>query len=258
MKVKDSIVLITGANRGLGLAMAELVARKGGVPVLSGRNTADLKKKSLQITAAGYHADYCMIDLKNSDSMGASVESVLSKYGRIDVLINNAAIVHPGWFVHQNMNDIREEFEVNILGVMALIKAVLPGMIRLCNGKIVNIASVIGQVPMPGEASYSASKAALLTFGNALREEVREHNVSILNVLPGLMNTDMSRRFDFDLVKQRPQHAAEEIVHAIEADIQQITCGMLNKIGLTIFPRLTRRVINTTSQRIIKTRIKSA
>lgn len=252
MKLKNKKVLITGANRGIGLELAKEIVRKEGIVILTGRNKNQLKEQAATLSNDKQSCIYQVIDVSDIDSIIGGVTAIIEKVGSIDILINNAGVAHPNLFINQPLKNIEEEFSINTMGAIRMMKAILPFMLEQKEGTIVNISSVLGKIPLPGEASYSASKAALLSFSTAIREELKSSNIKIISVLPGLTKTDMGNTFKLANVPlQKPTDVAYEIVRGIEKGKKEIICGIFNRIGAKFFPRLTFRNLNRISKKLM-------
>jgi short-subunit dehydrogenase len=134
----------------------------------------------------------------------------------VDILINNAGVCVYGSVLHVQMAALQSEVEVNYFGALLMARAFAPAMIAHGNGLIVNVASILAKVNLPALGNYCALKAALLSLSQALRGDLREMGVRVITVLPGTIDTDMSR--DFGGPKMSPEQAAAEIIEAIRAE----------------------------------------
>ncbi|MBI2991126.1 MAG: SDR family oxidoreductase [Deltaproteobacteria bacterium] len=189
--LSDKIAIVTGAGRGIGKAISLMLARSGAAVVLASRSTAQLEATRDEIQREGAQALVVPTDLTRSEEIETLVRRTLEQYGSIDYLINNA-----GWGKHSpvvkaRMEDWDRTFQVNLRAPMLLSKLVLPGMIEKRSGAIVNIASISGKAVEANTAAYSASKAGLLAFGEALYEEVREYGIKVAAILPGFVDTPL-------------------------------------------------------------------
>lgn len=182
------VAIITGGARGIGRATAAALLRDG-YTIAIGDLDADLAAsaaKELSDTSIGGHLD--VADPGSFSRFVAEVESVL---GPVDVLVNNAGIMPIGPFLEMGPDTIRRTVEVNLLGVLNGISAVLPGMAERGDGHIVNVSSIAGKCPPPGGAVYAATKAGVLALGESLRQEVGPQGVRISSVLPSFTNTEL-------------------------------------------------------------------
>lgn len=174
------VVLITGASRGLGAAMAER---------LSGQATVYRAARSVQ---ADHHGRCLQMDVTDSESVRSAVAQVVDEVGRIDVLINNAGIVSSGPADTMPLTDVSRVMDVNFLGAIRVTQAVLPVMRRQGRGLIVSISSMAAAIPLPYRASYAASKAALEAWAWGLRLEMKSQGIGICCIQPGDCNTELS------------------------------------------------------------------
>ena len=208
------IVVITGASSGVGEASARAFARKGATVVLAARSAAKLEE--LAGTLKGLAVP---TDVSRPADLAALVERTLAAYGRIDVLVNNAAANARGEFDSLDPEAISRVIDTNLKGPMLLTRFALPHL-RKTRGVVVNVASIAGHVPLPHEAPYSASKWGLRGFTFAVREELRDAGVSLCVVSPGPIATPfVLDDLDHvpDLVFSQPILTAEQVAEAIVA-----------------------------------------
>lgn len=143
--------------------------------------------------------------------------------GPIDILINNAGVAVFGGVFKGKMEEFRREIEVNYFGVIRMVRALAPGMQEKGGGLIVNIGSMLGKVNLPALGTYCATKAALLSLAQAIRADLSSGNVRVITVMPGTLDTDMSR--GFDVPKIDPEEAVGEILQAIENEPHECAIG---------------------------------
>lgn len=177
-KLQNKVVLITGASSGIGLATAKLFAREGAVAICLARRCVT----GLECVPA---------DVTDEAAVNAAVERVIKKYGRIDVLVNNAGMGISGAVEDTALADVKGIFDVNFFGALCAIKAVLPAM-RATGGSIINVSSVAAELSIPFQSFYSATKAALSSLSDALRSEVAPFGIAVTCVLPGDVKTDFT------------------------------------------------------------------
>ncbi len=182
-------IFITGGSRGIGEAVVRLAA--GRYNVAFTYNTSEDKAKSLQeeLRAQGVLALQC--DVRDEKSVSTALEAAKARFGKIDILINNAGISCDALLIDTDAKLWRDCFAVNVDGVFNMTKAVLPDMLSRKSGSIVNVASIWGEVGSAGEVAYSASKAAVIGFTKALAKEVALSGVRVNAVAPGAVDTDM-------------------------------------------------------------------
>ena len=191
--IKNKVVIITGAAGGIGSATARRFGRDGAVLVL-----ADIRKDCLDalektLKEEGIEAQGIVHDVTDPESWRAMVEKVLERRGRIDILVNNAGVVHPGAAETVPLAKIQQQVSVNFMGNIHGCRAVLPVMRKQGSGKIVNVASLGGIVPMPGEAVYSATKAAIRGYSLSLGAELKGTGIGVTVVCPDSVETDQLR-----------------------------------------------------------------
>lgn len=191
MDFKGKVVLVTGASRGLGKVIAQDFARQGAKVVLVARHTAPLEELEDEILAAGGEAFAVSADISDSSAVQALAMEVGVTYGRVDIIINNAAVA-----ILKPMTEVtREEWQqmtgTNLHGMFQVTQTFLPGMIERKSGVIVNISAALARNGYPNLAVYSATKAGIIAFSEALSKEVRRHGVQVYTVCPHGINTDL-------------------------------------------------------------------
>lgn len=182
------IVLITGVSSGIGMATAGYLASKGMTVIGTILDPVD----GIQPHPDGYAT--VSMDVCNGESVRLAVERVLTTVHRIDVLINNAGISFSSSLEETDINDARHVFEVNTLGPLRVIQAVLPSMRRNRKGLIINTTSIVGQIAIPFDGIYSASKFALEGLSEALSLELKPFGINVVILEPGDIDTGMSAR----------------------------------------------------------------
>lgn len=193
-KLSGKVVLITGSSRGLGLALAEEFGRKGAKLALCARDRDELERarKLLLVRGAGDDAEDIFIssrDLSEPQQAGQLIQEVTARFGRIDVLVNNAGVITVGPIENQTVQDFRNVMEANFFSGLQCTMAVLPQMLARGDGNIVNITSVGGKIAVPHMLPYTASKFAAVGFSEGLNAELRSKGVLVTTVCPGLMRT---------------------------------------------------------------------
>ena len=181
MTTNRPVALVTGASSGIGKAAAIALAGAGFEVTGTGRNTA-------RVTApAG--VTYLDLDVTSDESVAFVVKQVIDRFGRIDVLVNNAGVGANGAAEEFSVARTQDVFDINVYGVMRMTKAVLPQMRAQRRGRVINVSSLSGFVPSPFMAIYTSTKHAVEGYSGSLDHEVREHGVRILLVEPGPVNT---------------------------------------------------------------------
>jgi NAD(P)-dependent dehydrogenase (short-subunit alcohol dehydrogenase family) len=181
MTTNRPVALVTGASSGIGKAAAIALAGAGFEVIGTGRNTA-------RVTApAG--VTYLDLDVTSDESVASVVKQVIDRFGRIDVLVNNAGVGANGAAEEFSVARTQDVFDINVYGIMRMTKAVLPHMRAQRRGRVINVSSLSGFVPSPFMAIYTSTKHAVEGYSGSLDHEVREHGVRILLVEPGPVNT---------------------------------------------------------------------
>jgi NAD(P)-dependent dehydrogenase (short-subunit alcohol dehydrogenase family) len=206
MQIEGKRVLISGASRGLGRALVAAFIDAGAAEVLAGTRTPEDREKlrAERVTPV-------QLEVRSDEDVEA-----VTRMGTIDILINNAGIAGYGNPLKMNFEDVQEEMAVNYFGVLRLTRAVAPGMIAQHDGIIVNVATAFAKVNLPIVGTYCATKAALLSLGQALRAYLVDDGVRVITVLPTTIDTDMSR--GADVPKMTKEFVAAEILAAIREE----------------------------------------
>ncbi len=189
--LSGQIAVITGANRGIGAAVARKLASLGAHTILTARDSKRLSAVTDEITAAGGHAESYPCDVSKPEEIEAFAQAVLKKHGRCDILVNNAGI---GWFkgpLHtMSLADWDNVVAVNLRAPYLLLRAFAPTMISARSGHIINISSLAGKNPVPNASAYAASKWGLNGMMVSAAEELRQHQVRVSLVEPGSVRTE--------------------------------------------------------------------
>ncbi len=216
--------IIIGSTKGLGAAMARRLAREGYSLALAGRNAALLEKTCAEINLANgeVRARAYIHDVREYDRVPELLKQMLTDLGGLDLFIYNSGVLLPTTPVTYEANLDRETLEVNALGAIAWFNAVAPVFQALRSGQIVGISSVAGDRGRVGNPAYNASKAALSTYLEALRNRLTRHGVHVLTVKPGFMETDMLKSSPRTFWVISPDQAADDIWNAIRTRKQTI------------------------------------
>jgi dehydrogenase/reductase SDR family protein 7B len=194
MNLKDKIIWITGASSGIGEALAYACAEEGAKLVISARRENELKRVAANCKTDPKNILILPLDLEHTENIEESVQKVISKFGRIDVLVNNSGMGHRTKAVNTPTAIDRKVMEVNFFGTINLTKAVARIMQQQQSGKIVVVSSIMGKYGLPLYSTYSASKHALYGYFESLRQELHKDNIKVLIVSPGFINTDVSTK----------------------------------------------------------------
>ena len=192
---KGKSVWITGASSGIGEALALQFAAEGAKVTLSSRREDELNRVRELCLGKGLDADSVLVlplDVTDHDAMPAAVDRVKNTFGGIDMLVNNAGISQRSLCVDTDMSVYRQLFEIDVLGQIALTKAVLPAMLEQGSGHITITSSVAGKIGAPKRTGYCAAKHAVMGFYDALRAEVSRHGLKVTTITPGYIRTNIS------------------------------------------------------------------
>ena len=188
----NRIALITGASRGIGRACALEMVRAGYRVALAARQTDKLEEVAAEVRAAGGEAYVVALDLASQESIKAGFAKVSAEFGRIEVLVNNAGMTKDNLALRMKADDWNLVLQTNLSGAFFCIQQVISPMMKERWGRIINIASVVGQSGNPGQANYVASKAGLLGLTKSLAQELASRNITVNAVAPGFIETDMT------------------------------------------------------------------
>ncbi len=186
------VVVVTGGSRGIGFAIASLLAEDGAAVVVSGRDADRLARASEEIEALGGTVVGVVADVVSRQDADRLVDTARERFGRIDILVNNAGITRDGLLVRMKDADWDEVIGVNLRGAFLMMRAVSKTMVRQKSGRIINIASTAGAMGNAGQVNYSAAKAGLIGMTKAAARELAHWGILVNAVAPGLIETDMT------------------------------------------------------------------
>jgi 3-oxoacyl-[acyl-carrier protein] reductase len=205
--LKDKVVIVTGASRGIGRSLALNMAAQGAKLVLSARNAEALAQLVIEIQAAGGAAVAVAGDVSSATAANELVDAGLQAFGRIDVLVNNAGITRDALLLRMKDEDWDDVLNINLKGAFLCTRAAAKVMSKQRYGRIINISSVVGEMGNPGQANYCASKAGLLGLTKSVARELARRNVTVNAITPGFIVTDMTEAL--------PEKAREELAAQI-------------------------------------------
>jgi 2-hydroxycyclohexanecarboxyl-CoA dehydrogenase len=209
--LKDRVALITGSGGGIGRTIALAFAREGAIVVINDVNEAGITESVRQVEAAGGRAmgaKYDITDLASTRAMAAAVEGAL---GRIDVLVNNAALLlGHDMFLESDPEACDKEIKVILYGTMNCARAVLPGMIERRFGKMINIVTDAARVGQERQCNYSSAKGGVISFTKSIAKEVGRHNINVNAVSPGATNSPMRQEVLRQLIENIGEQKAME------------------------------------------------
>jgi 3-oxoacyl-[acyl-carrier protein] reductase len=186
------IALVTGASQGIGRTCALELAKGGATVALAARNEAKLAAVVAEIEAAGGKAAAFKLDVSSEESIKTGAKAVLSQFGKVEILVNNAGITRDGLLMRMKRADWDDVIGTNLTGAFLLTQALVPAMMKNRWGRIVNISSVVGRTGQAGQANYAASKAGLIGFTRSLARELASRGITANAVAPGYIETPMT------------------------------------------------------------------
>jgi 3-oxoacyl-[acyl-carrier protein] reductase len=192
LNLDGRVAIVTGASRGIGRAIAKRMASQGAYVVATAR-AENARAVVDEIVAAGGRAESLSLDVTEPGSADSAVAATIEKFGRIDVLVNNAGITRDQLMLRMKRDDWEAVIATNLTAAFTLTQAVLKPMIRQRAGRIICISSVVGQSGNAGQANYAASKAGIIGFAKSVALEVASRGITVNVVAPGMIDTDMTR-----------------------------------------------------------------
>ncbi|MFB6107613.1 MAG: SDR family NAD(P)-dependent oxidoreductase [Haloplanus sp.] len=236
------VVVLTGANEGIGYSMLTALVDDG--YRVAGLDVQGDAIESLQ-ESCPETVRYYQCDVTADDDVERTVAAIVDEWGRIDILVNNAAVLNFGFFEEQTLQDVERVFAVNFFGYVRMIRAVLPHMREQGAGIIHNVSSGAGRVGNPGLTGYTATKGAIESFTRSLRHELRHENVTCTILHPRLANTRSARALDYpESQLSDPEYVGRKLAGKIESTRAVIYTDWVTRIGLAVaqrFPSLVRR-----------------
>lgn len=244
MKLSGKVIVITGASSGIGAQLALQAAALGAVPVIMARTKNKLEELKGKIeTQYRTTCHVYVLDVSDERMVEETFARVEREVGAVDVLVNNAGFGIFKTFQDASMAEVKEMFHVNVFGLVACTKAVLPSMLRRNIGHIVNIASLAGKIATPKSSAYAATKHAVLGFTNSLRMELGNTNIRVTAVNPGPIETnffhiaDQSGTYVKNMQRYmlKADYVAKQTIKAIEMGKRELNLPRWMGIGPVIF-----------------------
>lgn len=203
----NEVALITGASRGIGRAIALALATEGAKVVINYASACEAAEQVVkEITEMGGEAIAVKADVSQPDAVENLIQQTLDKFSRIDVLVNNAGITRDHLLLRMKLEEWQAVIDLNLTGVFLCTKAVSKTMLKQKAGRIINIASVAGQMGNPGQANYSAAKAGVIGFTKTIAKELASRGITVNAVAPGFITTDMTSAIKAEeILKYIPQ-----------------------------------------------------
>ncbi|MDV3348562.1 3-oxoacyl-[acyl-carrier-protein] reductase [Leptothoe sp. LEGE 181152] len=191
--MQDQVAIITGSSRGIGKAAALALAAEGASVVVNYAHSSTAADEVVsEITGAGGNAIALQADVSKEDQVETLIKGTMEKFGRIDVLVNNAGITRDTLLLRMKPADWQAVIDLNLTGVFLCTRAVAKIMLKQRSGRIINISSVAGLMGNPGQANYSAAKAGVIGFTKTVAKEMAGRSVTVNAVAPGFIETDMT------------------------------------------------------------------
>lgn len=218
---EGQVVLVTGGSRGIGRSICEEFAREGAIVYVNySSNKASADEVVSKCQSFGNNAEALQFNVANSEEVSKAVEYIISKSGKIDVLINNAGISRDGLFVRFKDEDWNELMSINLNGSFFCARAVSKYMMKQKSGRIINMSSVVGEMGNAGQVPYVASKSAIIGFTKGLARELASRGITVNAIAPGFIETDMTHGLTEDRKKDvlssiplNRYGAPEEVAH---------------------------------------------
>ena len=266
--LRDKTVLITGGSRGLGLVMAREFARHGARLALCARDEEELEHARLDLEKFGVEVMVIRCDVRNRQEVKDMIAAVNTRFGNIDVLVNNAGVIQVGPLEVMTEEDFEQAMQAHFWAPLNTIMAVLPSMRQRKAGRIVNITSIGGKVAVPHLVPYSASKFALVGLSKGLRTELMKDGITVTTVCPGLMRTGSPRNADFKgqhrfeyawfsisdalpLLTVSAENAARQVVRACKRGQAELVISIPAKIAVlfdALFPEAMSQILSVVNQ----------
>jgi 3-oxoacyl-[acyl-carrier protein] reductase len=242
MKLKGRVALVTGAAQGIGKAVALLLALNGADVVVSDINLEKAEETAKEIQAIGRKAMAIKVDVANSDQVERMVETILQQFGQIDILINNAGITRDKLILRMTEEEWDAVLNINLKGTFNCTKAVVRYMSKQRWGKIVSIASVVGEMGNAGQANYAASKAGVIGFTKTIAREFAQRGINVNAIAPGYIETPMTEALPEKAKEElkrmipmerlgKPEDVAEAVLFLVSEASSYITGQVLNVNG---------------------------
>lgn len=206
MVLKDKVAIITGGARGIGREIALVFAMEGCSLSLCDVSPDALRVAQVEIKALGRPCMTGIVDVTKADQVESFVQKTLDKFGKIDILVNNAGITKDALLVRMSESDWDAVLGVNLKGAFNCAKAVSKIMMKQRDGKIVNMASIIGMVGNAGQANYAASKGGLIALTKSIAKELASRNVRVNAIAPGFIQTDMTAKLPENIKSEMLKH----------------------------------------------------
>jgi 3-oxoacyl-[acyl-carrier protein] reductase len=205
MRLKDKVAIITGAANGIGLAAAEVFARKRAKVAIADFNVEQGEARAQELREKGYEVTFFQVNVADRNSVDEMVEKVRERYGNIEILVNNAGITRDAMLAKLTVEDFQNVLDVNLTGVFHCTQAVLPSMIENGKGRIINTSSVSGVYGNVGQTNYAATKAGVVGMTKTWAKELGRKGINVNAVAPGFIETGMTAKVPEKVLDQMKQ-----------------------------------------------------
>ncbi|PAQ13178.1 oxidoreductase [Bacillaceae bacterium SAOS 7] len=210
--MKKGFVAITGASSGIGEAVAKLFIEKGHNVLVMARREDRLAQFE------GEHVMKAVIDVTNQEVLNQAIQAAEVKFGPVEAIVNNAGRMLLGDITTQDSSEWKEMYDINVLGLLNGMQAVLPSMIERKTGTIINISSIAGKKTFPDHAAYVGTKFAVHSISENVREEVSQHNVRVMTIAPGVVETELLSHTSDDTIKENYSEWKQSINGGLHAN----------------------------------------
>ncbi len=233
--LSDQVVLVTGAGRGIGEAIAKMAANAGAKVVLAARSAGQLERVADEIVEAGGEAMAVPTDVTDEAALKALIETVTQAYGRLDVLVNNAGRGYVANLVMSKDAQVREVYDVNLFPVITLTRLAMRSMIRQKSGRVINISSVSAKTGAAYYSAYASSKAAVLGFTSSVAREVAKIGITVNAICPWHVDTELVREAMAKRAKLFGKDAEAYLAEITEESPQKRLISAEEVAGLAMF-----------------------
>ena len=196
--MKDKVILVTGANRGIGLNIIQRLNNDGYTVIGTSRTDEGAKIISQEITSNGGKG--LKMDVTNQESINSAIKNIQDEYGALYGLVNNAGITNDNLLMRMTDEQWLSVIETNLTSIYRVTKSIVKDMMKAREGRIVNIGSIVGMMGNAGQSNYSASKSGLLGFTKSLARELSSRNINVNSISPGFIDTDMTKALSDDQI----------------------------------------------------------